>query len=115
MASTEASIQLPSIGRLKVSVGKSEEQIESNKPDNNKLNKAKSFLSGLKLGSLQRQKRPGDVWKSDSGLGSAGVARQPRPLGLYCGILFIVCCYNWTVAQFFIQGLSLTDSQGLKH
>ena len=127
MASTEASIQLPSIDSLKVTRGKSEvdKQIESDKPDNNKLNHAKSYLTGLKLGSLKRQKRPGDVWKSGSGLGSAGVAREPRPLGLFCTMIYrchdlLIICYMFLlqlacIAQWFVQDSSLTDDRGLTH
>ena len=76
-SSSELTVKLPSIESLKVTAGEAEavkgERAEI-AVDSQKLNRASTFMSRLQLGSLQRQRRPGDVWVG-------GVNRQPRPLG----------------------------------
>ena len=69
-------MKLPSIESLKVTAKEAESaKVPQEKAmDSQKLNKASTFMSRLQLGSLQRQRRPGDMWVG-------GVNRQPRPLG----------------------------------
>ena len=66
--------------------------------DDTRHRKAASFISRVKLGSVQKQPRPGDVYRprTSAGLGQHSTAKQLRPLGklnmsIEVSVSFIMC------------------------
>jgi len=78
---TEASVKLPSIEvTIKAAGSKDNDQ----KINDKNITRATSFLSRLQLGSLEQQRKPGDVW--------GGTANKSlRPLGTQTIHLLYTC------------------------
>lgn len=96
MMATETVHRLPTIRSLQVSHGESTKAEADNQPDitareaekkeesDARHDKAASFMAGVRLGSVQKQPRPGDVYRprtSSTGLGYFSTVKQQRPLG----------------------------------
>ena len=79
--SAEAVTRLPSIKRVHVPHGATQQEPEKgSEKKEDRLHKATSYIARIRLGSVHKQPRPGDVYRprTSAGLGRFSIA---RPLG----------------------------------